>query len=181
MASPADTLSSCSNQRGVPRRSWNGRERDSWKCRRRSSSVPRSIGQHESITRSRSIERHEEPTRTSGSCSRMRVGVRVRPAFEIEVQRHPEARGGYSSAVVVDGQGRIELRTNGRQRCFPFDYAFDATCQQHEIYERYFTPPRGLQCVSHRCASESCTSCTAGPISNSNFVLGGVETTVTWS
>lgn len=144
MASPADTRSSCSNQRGVPRRSWNARERDSWKCRRRSSSVPRSSGQHEHrTTRSTSIERHEEPIRASGSFSRMRVGVRVRPAFQVEVQRHPQARGGYRPAVVVSGQGRIDLRTNGRQRCFSFDHAFDASCQQHEVYERYVTNTPG--------------------------------------
>lgn len=141
MASPAGTFSSCSNQRGVPRRSWNGRERDSWKSRRRSSSVPSSTRHNDEhgTTRWRGIKQHDEPTQASGSCSRMRVGVRVRPAFQVEVQRHPEARGGYRSAVVVDDQGRIELRTNGRQRCFSFDYAFDASCKQHELYERYIT------------------------------------------
>eukprot|EP00903_Cladosiphon_okamuranus_P010917 g10312.t1 len=70
----------------------------------------------------------------------MKVGVRVRPAFQVEVQRHPEARGGYRPAVVVDGQGRIELRTNGRQRCFSFDYTFDASCQQHEVYDSLAAP-----------------------------------------
>lgn len=72
----------------------------------------------------------------------MRVGVRIRPVFQLEVlsyeKRSVRLGGRYRPAVsCVEGKpGCVELRTlNGRQRNFSFDHAFDATSQQHDIYE----------------------------------------------
>lgn len=185
MASPADTYSSCSSQRGASRKSWNGRERDVLHSRCRSlpprrtcgrdttSSGYRSVGGSAGSGRSEAEEelrptgQQEELSRVTRDCSRMRVGVRIRPAFQSEVLPFKKRSGGYqyrccvsvsqrrktsirsNTGMDVGCQGAectederstacVELRMpNGRQRSFAFDYAFDATCQQREIYERY--------------------------------------------
>lgn len=185
--------SSCSSQTGTSRRSWNGRERDALHSRCRSL-PPRRTRRWETSSgyRSRSgsgssggrIAGEDQLRRTgqqgdfnrvTRDCSRMRVGVRVRPAFQSEVPFNKRSGGyKYRSCVSVSqrkisvrsytgaGVGResaecprdesskvarnkhnssrqdcVELRMpNGRQRSFAFDYAFDATCHQREIYER---------------------------------------------
>lgn len=194
MTSPADTYSSCSSQRGTSRKSWNGRERHVLHARCRSlpprrrprrdetSSGYRSNGGSASSGRStaeedlRLTEQHEELTRVTRDCSRMRVGVRIRPAFQSEVLPFKQRSGGYKYRCCVSiSQRKIPMRSNtgggmgyqgvgcpederstvsediynpsrqtgvelrmpnGRQRSFAFDYAFDATCHQREIYER---------------------------------------------
>ncbi|CAN0549094.1 unnamed protein product, partial [Ectocarpus sp. 8 AP-2014] len=65
----------------------------------------------------------------------IRVGVRIRPPFMSEVD-YQKRSGGYRPAVKISRNGCVDLIANGRQRSFPFDYAFDATCQQHELYQR---------------------------------------------
>lgn len=181
MASPVGTLSSCSTQRDH----WNGGDRDDLRsgCRsitptrhtRRASSrsTCQSGGSTDCSRRAaedaESIRHHEKPTRNTEGLSRIRVGVRVRPAFSSEVL------SGYRPAVTVsnvttavqracedrkylreEGNGSIEngfeheatgtslkqacvelKMSNWRRRRFSFDYAFDAACQQDEIYQRY--------------------------------------------
>lgn len=113
----------------------------------------------------KNVRHHENPSLDMNDCSTMRVGVRVRPAFSSEVlpgyrpavtisigaSVQPEVgRSGRQCLDEEDGlignkfneeargkQACVELRlSNWRQRRFPFDYAFDATCQQDEIYRR---------------------------------------------
>ncbi|CAN0556721.1 unnamed protein product, partial [Ectocarpus sp. 12 AP-2014] len=72
--------------------------------------------------------------------SRIRVGVRIRPPFVSEVDYYQKRSGGYRPAVKISRHGCVDLIANGRHRSFPFDYAFDATCQQHELYQSLAAP-----------------------------------------
>ncbi|CAM9787463.1 unnamed protein product [Ectocarpus sp. 6 AP-2014] len=159
MASPAGTFSSCSTQRGASRRSWNGRERDVLhsRCRSlpprrrvitpsRSRSTCRSAGgsspfdgQSAASEELKPAQHNEKLTRSTGRSSRIRVGVRIRPPFVSEVD-YQKRSGGYRPAVQISRHGCVDLIASGRQRSFPFDYAFDATCQQHELYQSLAAP-----------------------------------------
>ncbi|CAB1115218.1 unnamed protein product [Ectocarpus sp. CCAP 1310/34] len=157
MASPAGTFSSCSTQRGASRRSWNGRERDVLHSRCRSLPPRRRVitpsrsrstcrggggsstfdGQSAASEELKPAQHHENLTGSTGRSSRIRVGVRIRPPFVSEVDYYQKRSGGYRPAVKISRHGCVDLIANGRQRSFPFDYAFDATCQQRELYQRH--------------------------------------------
>lgn len=79
---------------------------------------------------------------------RVKVGIRCRPAFSDEIEL---AQGSFFSIVdcisetYLDNErnqlGNISLTlASGKQRDFQFDYVFDSTSSQDDVYERLMKP-----------------------------------------
>lgn len=76
---------------------------------------------------------------------RVKVGIRCRPAFQDEIDF---AKGEFLSIVDIkpddakqSSLGQISLTLiTGKQRDFTFDYAFDATATQDQVYDRVARP-----------------------------------------
>ncbi|CAM9695752.1 unnamed protein product, partial [Sphacelaria rigidula] len=67
---------------------------------------------------------------------RIRVGVRIRPAFGHEIKSAAGRSGGYRPAVFLAG----EISDARRERGFVFDHAFTPQCGQQEVYESIAAP-----------------------------------------
>lgn len=114
MESMAGTLSSCSTYRTMPRRRrsrrfWIDREMDTavqGRCRSLPPRIQERLGSRGSALGRQSekmgnVSRDGLGLQVTSGCSRMRVGVRVRPAFREEMLSWPGRSGGYEPAVTV--------------------------------------------------------------------------------
>ena len=76
---------------------------------------------------------------------RVKVGIRCRPAFQDEIDF---AKGEFLSIVDIKPEdskqsslAQISLTLiTGKQRDFAYDYAFDATATQDQVYDRVARP-----------------------------------------